>query len=380
MNGPGSDGERILVVDDDEQVRRLLERVLERAGYSTTSAGCAREARRRLEEEDFALVLSDMNMPGESGLRLIEDVLAHHPGTAAMMVSGDDDAALAEAALDLGAYGYILKPFRKSDVLISVANALRRRSLELENRHHHERLEQAVRQRTAQLEEAVASLERSRHELRVSREETIRRLSRAVEYRDEETGGHIERMSRYCGLLADRLGLDAEPIVIASPMHDVGKIAVPDSILRKPGPLTPDERREMQRHAEIGYRVLAGSREELLELAATIAWTHHEKFDGTGYPRGLAAAEIPLPGQIAAIADVFDALTTERVYRPAFPPEEALEVMRAERGKHFSPPLLDVFFENLDDVEEIRRLYSDRPRAAEAGSPERGSPEPSVAL
>lgn len=370
MTGRGAEGERILVVDDDEQVCRLIERLLERAGYSTTSAGCAIEARRRLDEEDFALVLSDMNMPGESGLGLIQDVLANHPGTAAMMVSGNDDAELAEAALELGAYGYIIKPFRKSDVLISVANALRRRKLELENRHHHERLEEAVRQRTAELEDAVASLERSRHELRTSREETIRRLSRAVEYRDEETGGHIERMSRYCGLLARRFDLDADSIVIASPMHDAGKIAVPDSILRKPGSLTPDERSEMQRHAEIGYRMLAGSGAELLELAATIAWTHHEKFDGTGYPRGLVAADIPLPGQIAAIADVFDALTTDRVYRPGFSPEEAVEIMRAERGKHFSPVLLDAFLANLDETEEIRRAYADVPSVAEESLPE----------
>jgi PAS domain S-box-containing protein len=192
-------------------------------------------------------------------------------------------------------------------------------------------------------------------QLKLTREETVRRLSRAIEYRDQETGGHTDRMSRYAALLASRLGLDDESIRLASSMHDVGKVALSDSILLKPGKLTPAERQEMEGHAAIGREILAGSGSTLLELAATIAWTHHEKIDGTGYPRGLAGEEIPIEGQIAAIADVFDALTSDRPYRPAFSSDEAMQMMREERGTHFNPHLLDVF---LDTIEYQRAAES----------------------
>ena len=342
----------ILVIDDDEQTRRLLGRILANDGYEWHGASGPAEARRMLGEERFSLLLVDMNMPGESGLELMSHALAEYPDTAAMMVTGVDDPKLARAALDLGAYGYIAKPFTQSQITIAVDNALRRRTLEIENRAHREALEQIVHLRTA-------ALERSAKQLKLTREETVRRLSRAVEYRDEETGGHTERMSRYCALLAARAGLDAESIRTASPMHDVGKVAVPDHILLKPGRLTPDERREMERHASVGHEILAGSGSALLGLAATIALTHHEKYDGTGYPRGLAGTDIPLEGRVAAIADVFDALTSDRSYRAAFAPEKAVEMMSAERGRHFDPELFDLFIGSMDEVLAIRSAYAD---------------------
>lgn len=189
-----------------------------------------------------------------------------------------------------------------------------------------------------------------------AREETIKRLARAVEERSLETGGHIERVSRVCALLARRLGLDGrrcELIRIATPMHDLGKIAIPEHLLLKPAQLIPSERRIVQRHAEIGASILNGSAREELQMGATIAWTHHERFDGTGYPRGLAREAIPLEGRIAAVGDVFDALTHDRVYRPAIPVEEALEIMAAERGRHFDPDVLDEFFCALDEIAGI---------------------------
>jgi PAS domain S-box-containing protein len=192
--------------------------------------------------------------------------------------------------------------------------------------------------------------------LRRSHEETVRRLARAAEFRHDETGAHIERMSRYCELIAGRVGFDpehCEQFRIASPMHDVGKIGISDAELRKAGPLNAEERAEVERHADIGYRILAGSGAELLDLAATIAWTHHERFDGEGYPRGLEGEAIPLPGRIAAVADVFDALTTDRVYRPAYPYPEAVEMMQAERGAHFDPRVLDAFLSADAEVREI---------------------------
>ncbi|MEA2623885.1 MAG: cyclic di-GMP phosphodiesterase [Chloroflexota bacterium] len=199
----------------------------------------------------------------------------------------------------------------------------------------------------------------ARQSLRRSHEETIRRLSRAAEFRDDDTGTHIERVSRYCALIAMRLGLDpehSEQLRIASPMHDVGKIGVVDAILRKPGPLDTAERAAMQRHAEIGHSILAGSGAELLERAATIAWTHHERYDGRGYPRGLAGERIPLDGRIVAVADVFDALTTDRVYRRAYSHEEALGIMRVERGRHFDPRVLDAFLGGEAEIKVIAAL------------------------
>jgi PAS domain S-box-containing protein len=200
--------------------------------------------------------------------------------------------------------------------------------------------------------------------LRRAREETIARLARAVEVRSAETGGHIDRMSRFCELIARRLGLPAERVELirmASPMHDVGKIAVPDSVLLKPGPLNAAERAVMQTHAELGRELLAGSGEELPELAAEITWTHHERFDGTGYPRGLSGERIPLEGRIAAVGDVFDALTHDRVYRPAMTVDHAVDLMHQASGAHFDPQVLGCFLDAIDDVLEISRRHPPGP-------------------
>src|SRR5918992_3050234 len=313
-----ADPVRILVVDDEEPIRRVIARLLQRNGYECETAGNAEEAMLLLKEGDFALVLTDMDMPGTSGLDLINQIAAAFEDISTVMVTGMDDAKLASAALKIGAYGYIIKPFEPNEILINVMNALRRRALEIENRSHRLRLEQMVRERTAELWEAIARLERAEKDLRVSREETVQRLSIAAEFRDDETAQHIQRMSRYCALLARAAGLDSETcelIRVASLMHDVGKIGIPDNILLKPGKLSPEERTIMQQHCEIGYRILADSRSDLLKTASDIAWTHHERIDGSGYPNGLTGEEIPLDGRIAAIADVFDALTSDRVYK-----------------------------------------------------------------
>ena len=350
--------ERLLIVDDEDQIRTLLARLLSAHGYECLTADSPAVARRVLRETDVALVLSDVNMPGESGIDFTREVRAQYPDTAVVMVTGMDDRSYADAAIELGAYGYVLKPFKPNELIINVGNALRRRSLEIENRHHRERLEQTVLDRTAALRDTIAQLESSDVELRRLREETIRRLSWAAEFRNQETGEHIVRMSLYCALLARLAGLDAERaelIRIASPMHDVGKIGIPDRILLKPGRLTEEERRVMEAHAEMGHRILAGSDVELLDLAAVMALTHHERIDGTGYPARLTGDEIPIEGRICAIADVFDALTSDRVYRQAYQPDEARTVMLEGRGLQFDAELLDLFFGCFDDVLAIRR-------------------------
>jgi HD-GYP domain-containing protein (c-di-GMP phosphodiesterase class II) len=203
----------------------------------------------------------------------------------------------------------------------------------------------------------------SRQQLQRSREETIDRLSLAAEFRDLETARHTRRMGRYCGLIAARLALPPERCELirwASELHDVGKIGIPDSILRKPGFLDPEELQVMRTHAELGHRLLAGSGEELLELAALIALTHHEHWDGSGYPNGLVGDEIPLEGRIAAIADGFDALVSTRVYRQPLDVEDALGVLREGRGTHFDPALLDLFFQTLPEILAVGGLRRSR--------------------
>jgi putative two-component system response regulator len=314
--------ERIVVVDDDAQMRRLLARLLAADGLESETAGSADEARRLIAEREPELVLMDVGLPGESGLSLARDVAARHPRVRVVMVSGQDDAGVAQRAFDAGAYGYVTKPFKRNEVAIAVRSALRRREVALGEQDRHATLE----------------------------DETVRRLSQAVRFRDEETGTHIERMSHFCALLARRFGLDPDSMRAASRLHDAGKIAVPDSILRKPGPLTADERAEMQRHAEVGHRLLTGSSMPLLDLAAEIALTHHERYDGKGYPRGLCGEEIPLTGRIAGVADCFDALTSDRVYRDALPVSEAVALLASERGAQFDPEVVDAFLETLAEA------------------------------
>lgn len=357
------DNRNILVVDDEEPIRRLIGYLLQTHGYTVALAADAREARQKLDEQPFALMLCDVNMPGESGMDLVRNILADRPHTAAIMVTGLDSSVLANAALDMGAFGYIIKPIESNEVLIDVANALRRRRLEMENHLHRENLEAIVRTRTMALQQALDWLERSEKELRLSREETIQRLAIAAEFRDSSTAQHIQRMSHYCELLARKYGLSPERcdlIRTASPMHDIGKIGTPDHVLLKPGKFTQEEFGVIAQHAEIGYRILSGSDAELLNVAAVIAYTHHERFDGTGYPRGLKGEAIPIEGRIASIADAFDALTTQRVYKPAFELGHAIDLMLKHRGEHFDPGLLDVFIASTDELTRIHEQYADR--------------------
>jgi putative two-component system response regulator len=224
--------------------------------------------------------------------------------------------------------------------------------LEQEDRANRRQLIEAVRDRTADLWNTVRRLERADDQVRSSIEEMLRRLSLAAELRDNETALHIERMSRYAELLATKLGLSEErsaEILLACRLHDVGKIGIPDRILRKKGPFTAAEFDVMKGHADIGYRLLAGSDAALLRLAGEIARTHHERWDGSGYPRGLTGEAIPLEGRIAAVADCFDALMSKRSYKPALPFEQVIRIMRDGRGTQFDPRLLDLFMGSLDE-------------------------------
>jgi putative two-component system response regulator len=347
----------ILVVDDDVAVRRLLVWILSDAGYDVRDVGSAREARYALEHDSIALLLSDVSMPGETGLDLIRFALCEYPETATLLISALEDPGIAQMAMDFGAYGYLTKPVRRSPVLIGVMNALRRRDMEVRERAVRENLERIVRVRTSALSRALERLEGAAEQSRVLQAQTIYRWAYAAEYRDPGIGGHLERMSRYCAVLGRAFRLHPDSLELASVLHDVGKLAVPDSILLKPGPLTPDERLVIETHADIGYGMLRGSGRSVLDLAALIAWTHHEKFDGSGYPRGLSGSNIPLEGRIAAVADVFDAMTSERVYRPAWSVDATIAWMKNERGTHFDPDVFDGF---VASIEEILAIHSAR--------------------
>lgn len=334
----------ILVVDDDEKVCRLIGAMLDERGWEADAAHDVAEARGQLVQGSYELVLCDVGLPDASGLDLLAELAERRPQLATVMVTGRDDPALAERALELGAYGYVTKPFRLNEIVIQVSNALRRRRLELESRAHQGELERTVAERTADLVSALAAL---RH----ASAETITRLAVAIEFRDTTTGEHVSRVGRHAHRIARRLGLDeqrADLIRLAAPLHDVGKVAVRDEILLKRGPLTPQERLEMQRHTEVGHEILSGSGSELLELGAEIAWSHHERWDGSGYPRGLAGEEIPLAGRIVAAADVFDALASDRPYRARLPVESARACVIEQSGAALDPAVVAAFFGTAD--------------------------------
>jgi cyclic di-GMP phosphodiesterase len=353
---------RVLVVDDEPPIRDVLTRILGRHEYRCEAAGSAAEARERLEDTRWDVVLCDVTMPGESGISLVGHIRQRQPQAAVVMVSGIDDPYVAAEALDLGAYGYVTKPFVANQVLIAVANATRRARLEAENAGYREQLERLVADRTAELATTIEALHAADTALRQTSEETISLLLRLIEGRDVETGRHIERMSRYSGMLARRAGIGddrADLIRVASAMHDVGKLGVPDGILLKPARLTPVEFEVVKQHAEFGYRMLSRSQQPLVSLAATIALTHHERWDGSGYPEGTAGEDIPLEGRITAIADVFDALMSRRVYKSAFPLDQTVELMLEGRGTQFDPTLTDLFLDDVDALMAVRAEYPD---------------------
>jgi putative two-component system response regulator len=342
----------ILVVDDEHHVRTILSRWLTGAGYHVVAASDADLALVRLQEHECRLATLDINMPGRSGLELLPLIKLQSPDCEVLMLTARDEAETAIAALTGGAYGYLMKPVCEAELLLQVERALTHRQLILDHRRYLQTLESRVREQTAAVRRA--------------HEETIHRLVTASTFRDEETGAHIRRTGLYSALFAEAIGWSVsriDDIRLAAPMHDVGKIAIPDAILRKPGKLTPREYEIMKTHAAIGGRMLSGSEAPMLQMAEQIAWCHHERWDGTGYPRGLRNDEIPEPARILAIADVYDALTHDRVYRPALLEDHVLALMRDEQGRQFAPLLYSVFEELLP---EMRRIADENPDDADS--------------
>lgn len=348
---------RILATDDRPEVLRLIERSLG-GHYECELATSVEEAREKLALEPFELALCDIQMPGTSGLVLVEEIAREHPEIAIVMVTGVDDPEIAARAFERGTQGYLVKPFWPGQLQITAANALRQHRLELAERARHAALLGSAEERTEALRhELIEAQRKAIADLRASRQETVERLVRAIEMHDPETGRHVNRMASVAALLGEKLGLDPERVLLlraAAPMHDVGKIATPDGVLKKRGALTPAERRLMESHTTVGHRILSESESDLLRMAATIALAHHERFDGKGYPEGLSGADIPLEGRIVAVADVFDALLSNRPYRPAFSLEEAVQMIADERGRHFDPEIVDALLDNLDAALALR--------------------------
>ncbi len=353
---------KVLIVDDDEAFRRSTARLLTYHGYECLEALGSAEARIALDNQlHIEAVLCDIQMPGGSGIDLLRDVAADHPDVAVVMTTALDDPQMADLAFEIGAFGYVVKPFDINELLISLASALRRRDLELVRRNHVSVLEQTIARTTA-LDGVIASIDDESTASSDTDPDIIARLSLAISLRDDETERHIERMSRCSAVLAEAVGftrLTANDFRLASALHDVGKIGVPERVLLKPGALSADEHLTMQRHAQIGFQLLAGSTSELVGVAAVIALAHHERWDGGGYPRGLRGTEIPEEARIAAVTEVFDALTSKRVYRPAIGSEEAIGVMSDLRGRQFEPRLVDAFLDSMDTIQAIREAYPD---------------------
>jgi len=329
--------EKILIVDDEESIREVLASLLEACGYRCATAPNGAEALKVLDTEPFDLVLSDILMPVMNGMALLEKLHEREPDLPVVMVTAMHDISAAIGALRTGAYDYILKPFEKDQLYFSVRRALEHRRLIIENRNYQSGLERLVEERTAQLSQALRDLEQSY-------DYTLEAFGGALDLKDAETEGHCQRVTSYTILIARNLGVEPNAlrhIARGAFLHDIGKMGIPDSILRKPGPLTEEEWQVMRRHTEIGYVALRNI--PFLRQAAQIVLTHQEHYDGRGYPKGLSGEEIPIGARIFAVADAFDAMISERPYRHAIPIEAACEEIRRNAGTQFDPKVVEVF-------------------------------------
>lgn len=364
---------KIMIVDDEPVNIKVTRKYLETAGYRNfLTTDRPADALDLIVHERPDLILLDVMMPDISGLEILKRIRGdrHTNSIPTIVFTASADQSLKYEALQLGATDFLGKPVDPHELKARVRNALVLKA-------HNDRLEQDA----FQLQEKVRT---RTAELMMNRLEVIHCLARAAEYRDNETGRHVIRVGRYVGIIARALRLDAETIELmenASPLHDVGKIGIPDAVLLKPGKLTPEEMEVMQGHSqlgarvfeilsgdewsqvkghtEIGSRILGSSVSPLLRMASRIALTHHERWDGTGYPLALSGESIPLEGRITAVADVFDALSTKRPYKPAFPLPKCFEIMEEGRGKHFDPRVFDAFTASKDKIVEVQILFAD---------------------
>jgi len=347
--------DRILVVDDEEPIREIVASMLGTAGYAWKQAASGMEALAVLNSgEEFELMLSDLMMADLDGIGLLERTKEKYPDMPVVMVTAVHDISVALAAIRNGAYDYLLKPFEREQLLNTVSRALENRRLKVENRTYQTNLESLVKARTDQLQAAMANLERS-YDI------TLETLGDALDLKDRETEGHSKRVTAFTIAIARAMGLPREQInTIARGafLHDIGKIAIPDKILNKPGKLEPDEMTIMKEHAYHGYQIV--KKIPFLAEAAEIVYSHQERFDGSGYPRNLKGAEIPLGARIFSVADTLDAITSDRIYRRKQTLEAAREEIHRWAGRQFDPEVVKTFLEMPDNIwEDLRREIQD---------------------
>jgi putative two-component system response regulator len=348
----------ILIVDDEPANMLLLQRILSGAGYSQLlTARDGDEAIQKILESKPDLVLLDLMMPIRDGFGVLEELGAHlaENHLPVLVLTADVTPGAKRRSLSAGAKDFLVKPFDAVEVLLRVRNLLETRFLTLQLQDQNRYLEERVAQRTRELTEAYekqvqynAQLEASRHAVEESQIEVLHRLAQAAELRDDDTGQHTHRVGELAARLAAKLKMDVshvELIRLAAPLHDVGKIGVSDTILLKPGRLTPEEFEIMKRHSLIGGTLLAAGQSAFVQMAEIIALTHHERYDGSGYPHGLAGNAIPIEGRILSVVDVFDALTHERPYKNAWTREDAMAEIEKQSGKHFDPLVVSAFVE-----------------------------------
>ena len=352
----------VLIVDDDDRMRDATERILKRAHYRVVQAASAGEARLVWAAHHPEVALVDLELGGESGAALLNETWVRDLDTAVVVLTGSDDVDSANESFEHGASGYVVKPFSPNELLMQVSSALRRRHLERAVAEHVRELEHKVIESTTGISDLRRRLETVTSGSSLDDERLVRHLCSAVCLRDDDTGRHIERVSVTAAALAEWRGFVVDPapaLRLAAALHDVGKIGIPDWVLLKAGRLTSEERTIIERHCELGHALLSGSTSPVLILAASVALNHHERWDGTGYPNRRRGEDIPLEARITAVADVFDALTRDRVYRAALPMDTAIDVMQRDRGGLFDPKLLDLFLEHLDDVLELTKALPD---------------------
>jgi putative two-component system response regulator len=341
----------IVVIDDEEANVRLLTRMLERGGFqSVTGLSDPRELPRLLVNSPPDLVITDLHMPQVEKFEVFATLapLINRERLPVLVITGDGSSDTRQQALTRGAKDFVTKPFDMVEVLLRVRNLLESRMLFQDLRKQNRTLLESARGRTRELES--------------TRIEMIERLALAAEYRDEETGDHNQRVGLLSSRLAEAIGWtheDAGLLRRAAALHDIGKVGIPDALLKKPGALTDIELRVMRTHTSIGARILGGSQVPLLQLAETVAKSHHEKWDGSGYPRGLKNSDIPVAGRIVAVVDAFDAMTNDRPYRLARPVSFAMQELRDYSGRHYEPRLVEA----LERIVTADRLYEDESNA-----------------
>lgn len=356
---------QLLLVDDNAPLLDLTRRVLERDGHQCTVALDATSALECWADGEFELVVCDLLMPDATGLTFLSRIADRAPHTASIVMTAINEPDVADQALDLGVYGYVVKPIDPPGLIIAVRSALKRREAELQSARLNLEMTNLVHRRTETLMGTIQSLQADSRTLALQHEESIHALSTAAEFRGLRRSAHTYRVGRFAALLAKAAGLprqEIQQIRLAAALHDIGNVVIPKEILTKPGPLEPGEMKIVRNHVRLGFRILNGYESELMETAAKIALTHHERWDGSGYPDRLAGESIPIEGRIVAIVDVFDALASERSHRDSLEVGDAFAFIEHGSGSLFDPELVSAFLTQRSEVERLLHKYPDHTR------------------